>query len=434
MASQFITPKEIIEVKKLFPNDSIFTLDVDNTKESNNKTFLTYYIPFTCRRLVGNPTRLNLKVTKQVISSNAKISFGILPKDAKDVQVVFRALNKEDLAGTDYLPPVHKSIVEQNNEFIQALDIIADDYEMMVNSDVLPYDGDKFELRDRKVHNVRQTHRKASKEEKKEDKKLPIEERIINIDNKTPLPYPLYRAKIQADFISKKLGVSTKKGHRYNVFDARKVTKANKYKPVVAKLREGRLPVDLTTDNAKHFITYMSLIGGVMDFDSVCVSKSGISLKCSFRDIHVWPHKPMKIITLDDDDIADMANMGVSGYDSGADIDEPEEKNNECDVDDFGKSRKHKSQPIKTKHSNSRNKTQKLKKKSDDDEVYLKDDVDDEPEERDDEPEEASEEASEEEASEEEASEEEASEEEDLPPKNKNKISSTKNNKSTRKK
>jgi hypothetical protein len=384
MAAQFITPREIIEIKEQSPDENILTLDIDNINYGKNKTFPTSYIPFKCKRLVGPPTQINLKLHQQISSSNAKISFGVLPKDAKDVRITMIKFIIDDLENTDYPEDKKLLLIQKNNEAIKALHILKSEYEDLVNTDILTYDGEKFELGDcRNINNICQTHRKASKEEKRDDKKLPKDERLVNKMGKIPLPHALYRLKILADYETKKLGYKTKNGHKYVVFDARKANKSNKFKPVVAKVKSKGNPTDLTTDNAKHFITYMSLFSGLFNFDSICISKSGISLMGKFHDIHIWPHKPMTIKTIDEDEMAEMAYVGATGYDSDAEIDEPEEGENV--VDDFEEHNEStqsrpKTKPVKTRTvSNNKSPTSVKVEDNNENEVFL----DNEPEEND---------------------------------------------------
>jgi hypothetical protein len=326
MSAQFITPEEVIAVKAKFPDSCILLLDIDNTKENSNKTFPTSYIPLKIQRLSGNPTRVNLKISKQILASNAKIPFGVLPKDAKDVRTVFRLLTKDDLADTKYLENRHEELLKQNAELIRAFDILCDEYESISSEKIVNYLGNSFTVgKNKTINSIRQSMRNASKDEQRADNKRDADKRQV-VDGKIPLPVSLYRIKLTANIHTKVLGQHTGTGHRYVVYDARKVKKSSGCKPVVAKIRSNGSMVDLNTDNAKHFITYMSLSGGVIDFDSVCISKSGISLSNKWRDIHVWPHPTMVSKTIDEDELAEMASMGASGFDDEIDIsniDEP---------------------------------------------------------------------------------------------------------------
>lgn len=362
MSKRFATPAEIIEVKSKYPDENILSVDLDNINTSKDGN--TYYLPVLCKRLVGRATRVGMKLVKQIIASSGKIGSGVDEAKATDVRIAFRRLDKETLEATDYPVELHDTLIKISHELCDAYDILCDEYLDLVNTVILPYDGTKFRLGKAKtIFNVKQTMRDATNEEIKEDKKLPKDERKV-INKQLPLPFAIYRAKVPANINNgQKLGRYTKDGHQYIVFDARRATKANGYKKSVAKVRVKGQPTDLTTSNAKHFITYMSLIGGVLNFECICLSSFGISFITKFRDLHVWPHKPMTTITLDEDDMASMALMGASGYDSDVDVDEPDSKDSNADTDDsdsdFDES---KPEPIKTKKSSKRKSTSSKRK------------------------------------------------------------------------
>lgn len=333
MSSQFITPKEIIELKSKYPEECLFTIDASNTKKNKNVNFPTYYIPFKVKRLHGPPTRLNFKIVKQLLASSAKIPFGVTLETAKDMRITFREMRNEDLTDTNYPEHLHDNLLKYNQELIEAFNIINDEYRTMVEQQVLTYDGTQFELSaNETINSFKQSERKASIEEKKADKALPKNERVI-VKGLIPLEIPLFRIKLTADQQSRKIGQNTKNGHKYVVFDTRKTTKKNP-KPVVAKVKSKGKMVDLTLDNAKYFITYMSLVGGVIDFDSVCISKSGISLSNKWRDLHVWPHPQMKTKTMEDEEVVEMASFGASGFDDDIDIDDLNQSDNKQDDSD----------------------------------------------------------------------------------------------------
>ena len=330
MANTFFTPEDIIALHEKHGAGNLFHANTNETKINKNKDHPTYYIPFTCITMAGRHAKLSLKIKKQILSSSAKISHGQTDQTANDVRVSYTLIEEKDLFNTDYPEDKRAELIKMNANLIKALDIIADEYELMINREIIPYEGDKFALKQNQtINSFRQTHRKASLDEIAAEMRLAKEERRLNKLKKLPLPRALYRIKIPANTTTKKLGrvnFQTKK-HEFIVFDARKSTAENKFKPVVAKLKSDGKLVDLTVSNAKHFITYMSLSGGRIDFHDTCVSQSGISLTYRFNDLHIWPHKPMKTETMTDDDMAEMAEAGTSGFNDDLDIgsiDEPD--------------------------------------------------------------------------------------------------------------
>lgn len=332
MSSNFFTVKEFLAAKEKYANDGgVIKANIDAVKVIK-KAQQTYYIPIKGRNIAGKQIPLNIKFTKQVLCSSAKIASGVEQKDAKDVRISFRAITKDDLAKTDYKEQQYDELVESNNEFVKVLDIIADEYLAIVNNDVLSYKGEKIakkDLKNKEIYCFRQSHRDKSDNSEQTDD-----------TGKVPLENPIFRIRINANPTNKKLGFySEKTGHIYTVYDTKKsmhdaaikskeTNKKVTPKPVVAKIKspDGKFQ-DLTVYNAKHFITYMSLTGGTIQFESICISKSGISLLCKFRDLYVWHHKPMKISTLNDDDMDAYARIGTGADDVDVvmDLEEPEE-------------------------------------------------------------------------------------------------------------
>lgn len=330
MSATYFEPKDVKTAKTKCTKEPWFKLDAAKTRKNKNKQQPTYYIPFTAKNAQGKRIPVSLRFARQVIASNAKIPFGVSDEEARDVRVSFRQLTQEDFEPTDYEESKREGLIQSNTEFVEALNTIADEYLEMVDREVLTYKGDKFKLNKNKTVNCfRQTHRDAGDDEEGDE------------DGKIALPHPIFRIKVPADPETKKLGFSSEKtGHVYVVFDMKKASKEaktvdgkKKNKPVVAKIKTSKGYVDLTVNNAKHFITYMSLTGGMILFDSVCISKSGISLMCRFKELHVWRHRPLKVNAIDDDAVNDMAEYGASnGKDDDEEVfDEPEE---DADGDD----------------------------------------------------------------------------------------------------
>lgn len=330
MSATYFEAKDVKTAKAKCKSEPWFKLDAAKTRKNKNKQQPTYYIPFTAKTGAGKRIPLALRFARQVIASNAKIPFGVSDEEARDVRVSFRQLTSEDFEPTDYEEPKREGLIQSNTEFVEALNLIADEYLELVEREVLTYKGDKFKLNKNKTVNCfRQTHRDAGDDEEGDE------------EGKIALPHPIFRIKVPADPETKKLGFNSEKtGHIYVVFDMKKASKEaktvdgkKKNKPVVAKIKTSKGYVDLTVNNAKHFITYMSLTGGMILFDSVCISKSGISLMCRFKELHVWRHRPLKVNAIDDDAVNDMAEYGASNDkdDDEEVFDEPEEGNDDSD-------------------------------------------------------------------------------------------------------
>ena len=323
MSSSQFTPQDIIAIKKKYPDEPILRAEIIKTKKNANSKQPTYYIPITAKNLAGKQLPLSLKFARQVLGSSAKIPYGTSEEEARDVRISFRKITKHDLESSEYSDDKFESLIKANNEFIEALNIIANDYIRIAKDEILTYKGDKFKLNKcRTINCFRQSEREAADGEAADE------------NGKVLLENPIFRIKIPADMDSKKLGFNSEKsGHIYIVFDAKRTSAEAKEKglkvpkQVVAKIKNKNGFQDLTTTNAKHFITYMSLTLGTIHFDSICISKSGVSLMCKIKELNVWRHKPSKIASVTNDDMADFTNLGTGGDDDlDVEIDEASEE------------------------------------------------------------------------------------------------------------
>lgn len=375
MSSNFFTVKEFLAAKEKYADDGgVIKASIDAVKVIKKAQQSTYYIPIKGRNIAGKQIPLSIKFTKQVLCSNAKIAYGVELKDAKDVRVSFRTITKDDLSKTDYNEEQYDELVESNNEFIKVLDAIADEYLAIVNNELLTYKGEKIakkDLKPKEIYCFRQSHRDKSDSSEQTDD-----------TGKVPLECPIFRIRINANPANKKLGFySEKTGHIYTVYDTKKsmhdaavktkeTGKKVAPKPVVAKIKspDGKFQ-DLTVSNAKHFITYMSLTGGTIQFESICLSKSGVSLLCKFRDLYVWRHKPMKISTLNEDDIDAYARIGTGADDVDVEMELEEPTEDADDVDD-------KPKKLTGKKSNNAKAIAKAMENDDDGEVELNNEPD----------------------------------------------------------
>ena len=311
MSNSYFTPKDVIASRAKCVNEPWLKLDLAKVRKGKLKQNTTFYIPLLARNLTGKYIQLNLQFKRQVVASAAKPPASITEEEAKDVRIIYRELSREDLEASSYREDKLDGLLASNKEFITALDIIASEYQKIAEEEVLTHTDNKFKLQKiRTINNFRQTHRNVAENEEGG-----------NSEGKVALPVPMYRLKIPADPTSKKIGnpANEKNDHQYIVFDISKSTTVNSvYHPVVAKLKTSTGFTDLTINNIKHFITYMSLTGGKVSFDSICVSKQGISLMCKIRDIHVLRHKQLKTESLDAEGAGDMNEYG-------ADINEDDE-------------------------------------------------------------------------------------------------------------
>jgi len=347
-----ITPKEIIESRnKHDKNICLLKLSLNNVRNSSNTKYPTSYIPITFTNVDGKDVPINIKFNNQIISSRAKPPASVSIEDAKDVRIVHRKITDADLDNSDYPRNKHDELLRLNSEFIESLNIIADEYIRAVE-ELLENKQKQVKLNKNKTVNCfRQTHRNASESEILEDLKRDNDNKIVDDNQQIELEHPLFRFKLEADFRTKKIGrnmyglktIEAEKNNKfmYTVFDARKSNKSSDYKAVPAKIitssivkgKKVNVPKDLTIMNAGKFITNLSLTGGKIIFDSVCVSKSGISLMNKYNELHVWPHKVITMKVMNEDDMHGMSMLGTDGYvDEVVDEDEPNNNNSKKNI------------------------------------------------------------------------------------------------------
>lgn len=323
MSSYSLNPSDVILSSKKAQDDEApwMKVDLNNLKVTTGKNPSTY-APITVRDMSGKYVPLNLKFNNQVISSSAKASKLAAENEAKNVIIMFKEVTKDDLKETDYPDFQHEILMKSNKEFIQALNIISNNYINVVSNQIMNTVGTsncKFPKlkKSSPVFPFKQSTRIAKAGEDS------------NGDGQIALEYPLYRIKLTADNTTKKIGYNTEKsGFVYTVFDSKKTDQLNKQQknkkekivPVVAKVKTSKGLVDLTVLNASSFITYMSLISGVINFDSVCVSNAGVSSASKFRVINVWKHKKLDKEIINQEDLNSMASLGTN-YDSSEEED-----------------------------------------------------------------------------------------------------------------
>lgn len=332
MSQSIYTPKEIIQAKAAADEAGVpwFKSDVSKTASSNANGTTSYYIPILVRNINGKYTPLNVVIKNQILAASAKPPTSDVAK-AKDVRITFKAINEDFLKSSEYHEEKYNTLIESNKEFIQALNIISDEYYNYVSGEFKKTNGQKYKINSQtKYYNIKQVSRESG-----------ANDEVVDDDGKVALDTPIYRIKLSADEKTRKIGYSKKddKGkfsHVYTVFDSKKTQrqytvqkaadpKNTKIVSVVAKLKTSNGMEDLTIDNVKKFITYLSLVNGVIAFEKISISKAGVSLLSKFRSLHVWKHNNVVIDAVNDDDLSDMAGFSIDNGENSDDevIDEP---------------------------------------------------------------------------------------------------------------
>lgn len=314
----------------------------DNKKNNKNAKYDCTWIPFEFKLAKGGKTQLKVKIIKVLNSSAAKASKATEEDKLKHLQITFREVTKDEVAVGDHIPKEMDSeelqeienkrvedevndLCKRTNDFARAMEILDKSYQKICN-DILTAKSLDFTVRKNKqfktnkdipIFPLRQTTR-----EDKEDK-----DKIIKLE------YPLTRIRLpinEQGLVGTKKWDSTGKCWNFipNVFDSRKM-KLQKDKsgkivptaPVLAtvKINNKRCPLD--KENANQFITYRSVLGGVIEFHQIVVSKFGLSLSNGFKELYVRRNK------------SNMSESEFSSNDMKDMIGDDNNDDNESDVD-----------------------------------------------------------------------------------------------------
>jgi hypothetical protein len=305
----YVTIKDILESAKKHGNDAVLTWDPavfrDNKKNNKNTKFDCTWIPFKFKFVNGNEVPLRVKFSKVLTASGAKLP-SIEGETLKNMIIVFKTLTMEEIMIGDYAPKKMDSSAEQiiedkkmndsallmqtaTNEFNTAMEIIDKSYQnvcqQMKNAQSLG-----FTLRkDKKVKTNEDINVYSIRQCTREDKENPGSEDI-------KLKFPLTRLKLMLGKDGQ-VGVenwnSTSKSFDFsaNVYDSRKMSVKNNYTPVLAAVKENNKSCALNSKNAGVFITYRSVVGGILEFQEIVVSKFGLSLANKFKELYVKRNK-----------------------------------------------------------------------------------------------------------------------------------------------
>ena len=295
--SKFITISDIIESAKKYGENNVLIWSPDKYRDNrtNKKQFDCTWVPITFKHVSGSEEPIKIKFTKVATSSGAKIpqSDGTI----KNLNIVFNNVSEEDLLNESFanaeisekLNNKVNTICKSTNEFVKAMKIMDASYKKICN-DLKNATQLNFSIRKDKsikdvnnisIHSICQTHR--------EDKD--------NTDNTIELENPLIRIKLIINPKNGLVGIDTWNKnikafeYRPNVYDVEKMNKKNDYKPILATVDEDGVEAPLNKDNAQVFITYRSIVSGIIEFKEVVISKFGFSLNNRFIDLYVKSNK-----------------------------------------------------------------------------------------------------------------------------------------------
>jgi hypothetical protein len=337
---RYVNVQDILDSAEKYGNENVLNLNyakARDLKKLNKKAkYDCTYVPLNFKFVSGKEIPFKLKFSKIITASGAKVPSSSKDEDDEEEQqnkipknllIAFRTFSKDEIEGGDYVPKEMNSEAEQDlenqrmeeniatylkstNDFSRAMEIIELSYhkccEDMKNAKSLGFTvkkDKKFKTNsDVYVYPFRQTTRENKK--------------YVDDPNNEPeeieLEHPIARIKLMLakdgrvgnEFYNKDTKAST-----FNpvVFDSRKMTKKNNYEPVLAKVKYNGKMQDLNIKNAGTFITYKSMVGGIIEFSEVVVSKFGLSLRSKFRELYVRRHKSNTIEpAFSKDDIKEM--------------------------------------------------------------------------------------------------------------------------------
>jgi hypothetical protein len=357
MASKYFTAKEIIALHEKYNSNgeygNLFDIDLSKVGQSKSSKLKCYYIPLLIKNFDGSKTKLRFKFTNQLLASNAKLSPYAEENKSKDVTIMFRTMNNDDLEKSNYMNDItkmHDILLTSNKEFIKVNDIINNEYRALAQNKIINHKGKEFTIKNKKISSFKQDYRNLMEVEKnKSDDEIGFStfenekgERCVSLEN------PLYRYRLPVEqeepyrigncrTEGKSDEEKTKKKFEYAVFDCEKTkrTSSGWYTPP-AKILKNDKQTDLDINTVGLFVSYLSLITGNASFDSITLSSQGISLKPKINEIYVVHHKRQKKDYMEDDDYNSMAlvmnSMKKTDNDNDLVVDDNEEKLNKLSL------------------------------------------------------------------------------------------------------
>lgn len=302
----FLTPADILASRE-HHDPSTDLIDIrPQPREVRAHGSTTRYYSVLFLKADGTRVPLRLRFFGQLLGSKMKPSGGNAEETPKEMQLSFFKMSEGDLVDSDWAEDQRTELLESNADFVKALSIINDEFRHCVLGNMQHMKGVRG---DTKVWPIVQTHRKATKDDQTEDETVPLEN-------------PIARLKVPVDRATGLIQRKTREGFKEIVFDARKMTsgRSSDLKPVF--IRNGKSIQRLTAKIAHHFVTYLSITAGWVNFDSICVSKFGVSLKNSVGQLLVVPHRKMESDALDQDEFTQLHELANCSQWRSVDISE----------------------------------------------------------------------------------------------------------------
>lgn len=307
MSTTYVTVSDVLASAQKYGDSQVLTWDPtvyrDLKQKNKNSKYDCTYLPIKFKFVNGIETPLRLKFFKVVTASGAKLPSSVEEDKIKNLIIAFRKMSEEEILVGDYAPSKMASDAEQiiedknkkdtvnalfnaTNDFNRALEIIDKSY-LKVCEDLKEAKSLPFSVRkDKKVKDITiYPLRQCTREDKENPDADPIQ-----------LEHPIARIKLMLGKDGR-VGVeswdNSIKGwsFRPNVFDSRKMGPKNGNQPVLATVKENGKARELDAKNAGVFITFKSVVGGIVEFQEIVSSKFGLSLKQNFKELYVKRNK-----------------------------------------------------------------------------------------------------------------------------------------------
>jgi hypothetical protein len=304
MSNTKITPEDVIASNEKNPG-SVLTWNPDkfrdNKKQNKQAQFDVTWVNIQFVTASGKKVPCHLKFNNAVLGSGAKAPQTKDDGDISNYSIQFKKFIRSEIEGGDYIPKVRSTpeaqtienkavsekideYMENNAKLIQALDIIQISFSKVAKEIIEADKAKKLKFTVKKDRKIKDTPICTIKQSMRYDEEKKEE---------VPLDAAIFRIKLPVYTKDGRIGQwdKFKDEFRSIVFDVRRMNEKNHYKDVPAYVKEGKNKIHLNRKNVQSFITYKSLITGSIKFESATVSKAGISLGNKFHDMYIIRHR-----------------------------------------------------------------------------------------------------------------------------------------------
>lgn len=366
-----VTVQDILNSIEKYGKDNILNKDDtsfrDNKQKNKQAKFDCTWDPYKLKLDNGKETDLkNFKFLKVVTSSAAKLPSSSSEEAVKNLLIAFREVTEEELlVAGDYAPKkmeteeeqiiengralkVVKELVQNTNQFCKALEAIDLSYKKLANelktSKNLGYTLNKDTAKAKQIkEQCKKQKMKASEQEAAVNEAVTVYS-IRQTSYEDPetkedveIKYPLTRIKLMLakdGRVGTELWSKDKGGFVFtpNVYNSRKLDANGN--PTLAKVKVNGRPFLLDANTAGSFITYRSIVSGIIDISEMVISKFGISLSNKFKALYVKRHKSsLSEPTFSPDEFKEMRGSDNEGSDDDVIVVKKEEDENEAGSD-----------------------------------------------------------------------------------------------------